>query len=243
MNKVIAFLYGAVAYAVFFMSFLYAIGFVGNVVVLKSIDSGPASTLSEALLVNLALLGLFALQHSGMARQGFKRWWTRIVPQPTERSTYVLTSSLLLLLLFWQWRTVPGVVWEVESPAAKAILWLLFAMGWTQVLVSTVLIDHFDLFGLRQVYLFARGKAYESPAFEESSLYKYVRHPLLLGFIIAFWATPRMTVGHLIFAVATTGYMLIAIQLEEQDLLAFHGGAYEDYRRRVPMLLPLRRRK
>jgi protein-S-isoprenylcysteine O-methyltransferase Ste14 len=195
------------------------------------------------LLVDLILLTLFAVQHNVMARQGFKKWWIQFVPQPVERSTYVLITSLLLTLLFWQWRPLPAVVWEVDSSLGKAILWLLFAAGWALVLISTFLIDHFDLFGLRQVYLYASGKPYQPLTFQVSSLYKYVRHPLLLGFMVAFWATPRMTVGHLLFAVATTGYMLIAIQFEERDLIAFHGGAYESYRQQVSMLLPLRRRK
>jgi len=243
MNKALALIYGVAAYLVFFLTFLYAIGFVGNLVVPKSIDSGPATAASGALFVNVILLGLFAVQHSVMARQGFKKWWTQFVPEPVERSTYVLIASLLLILLFWQWRPLSAVVWEVNNVLAKAILWLLFSAGWTVVLFSTFLIDHFDLFGLRQVYLYASGKPYQPHPFQVSSLYKYVRHPLMLGFMVAFWATPRLTVGHLLFAAATTGYTLIAIQIEERDLLVFHGTAYEEYRRQVSMLIPLRRRK
>lgn len=243
MARVLTLGYGIVAYVIFFVTFLYAIGFVGNLVVSKSIDHGPESATGPALLVNVILLGLFAVQHSVMARQGFKKWWTRLVPQAVERSTFVLISSLLLLLLFWQWRPLPAVVWEADSSLGIAILWILFASGWALVLISTFLTGHFDLFGLRQVYLFAAGKPYQPPPFKMSWFYRYVRHPLLLGFIVAFWATPHMSAGHLLFAAATTGYMLIAIQLEERDLLAFHGRDYEEYRRQVSMLLPLRRRK
>ncbi len=239
MDRVLAFLYGAVCYAIFFVTFLYAIGFVGNVVVPKAIDSGAAGSFGEALLINIVLLGIFAVQHSVMARPAFKRWWTRFIPAPIERSTYVLLASLALILLFWQWRPLTDPVWSVQNEAGRYVLWALFWLGWAIVLVGTLLISHFDLFGLRQVYFYLRGQEYKHVDFKTPFLYKFVRHPIMLGFVIAFWAAPRMTVGHLVFSIATTAYILIALQFEERDLVTYHGAAYKEYRRQVRMILPL----
>ncbi len=242
MSRLFVLLYGLVVYAIFLPTFLYAIGFVGGYGVPKTIDSGAEVPLAEALMVNVSLLGLFAVQHSVMARLAFKRWWTRWIPEPIERSTFVLITCGILVLLFWQWRPMTSVVWSVEQPTPSAFLQGVGLLGWGIVLFATLLIDHLDLFGVRQVVLHFRRRDYEAPPFQMKSLYRWIRHPLLAGFMIAFWATPHMTVGHLLFAVATTGYMLIAIQLEERTLLAILGEPYRNYRERVPMLLPIRGR-
>ena len=238
MRRIVAFLYGVTSYLLFFGTFLYAIGFVGNFLVPTSLDAAPTVSVRHALLINLGLLGLFAVQHSLMARPAFKQWWTQFVPQPVERSTYVLFSSLALLLLFWQWQPIGGTVWQVESTMGQGILYALFAFGWMLVLVSTFLINHFDLFGLRQVYLYLRGREYTHLTFATPGPYTMVRHPLYVGWFFAFWATPTMTAAHLVFALMTTAYILIAIQLEERDLLTVHGEPYAEYRRNVPMLIP-----
>lgn len=240
MGRMLGLLYGIVSYVIFFVTFLYAIGFVGNIVVPKSIDSSPpAATLTRALIANIVLLSIFAIQHSVMARPSFKAIWTKIIPNAIERSTYVLLSSLALVLLFWQWRGMTEVVWNVENTAGQYALQGLFFLGWVLVLISTTLISHFDLFGLRQVYLNQKGEEYTPPGFKEVFLYKIVRHPIMLGFIIAFWATPRMTYGHLLFAAVTTVYILVAIQLEERNTLEVHGEGYDDYRKRVSMIVPI----
>jgi protein-S-isoprenylcysteine O-methyltransferase Ste14 len=241
MNRILAVAYGVASYLLFLASFLYAVGFVGDLLVPKSIDSGPTDAPPASLLVDTLLLLLFAVPHSVMARPAFKRWWTRFVPLPVERSTYVLVSSLTLGFLFWQWRPIPPVLWQVANPVGRWLVHAVFGCGWAIVLVSTFLIDHFDLFGLRQVYLFASRREYTPPAFKTSGLYRFVRHPIMAGFLLAFWATPWMTVGHLLFAVATTAYILIALRLEERDLVAFHGETYRVYQRHAGMLLPIPR--
>lgn len=234
--------YGVLCYAIFFATFLYAIGFIGGIGVPVTIDGAPAVPLGQALLIDTLLLGAFAVQHSVMARPAFKRWWTRIVPKAAERSTYVLFSSLLLIALFAYWQPIGGVIWSVHNPLAQGLLYGVYGLGWLTVLVATYLIDHFDLFGLRQVWLHLRGKAYTPPQFGTPWLYRHVRHPLYIGWFMVFWATPHMTAAHLLFAVATTAYILIAIRFEEHDLMEMHP-EYADYRRRVPMLIPRFKRR
>ncbi|MBK7116932.1 MAG: isoprenylcysteine carboxylmethyltransferase family protein [Proteobacteria bacterium] len=241
MKRAFVLLYGMACYAVFFAVFLYAIGFIGNFAVPKSMDSPRDVAFGTALAVNLGLLALFAVQHSVMARPAFKRWWTRIVPEPAERSTYVLFSSLALVALFWFWQPMGGTIWTVTAPAAVATLHVTYALGWALLLYSTFLINHFDLFGLRQVWLHAMGRPYTRLEFKTPWLYQQMRHPLYVGWLLIFWATPVMTVAHLVFAVMTTAYILVAIQFEEHDLIDAHP-EYAEYRRRVPMLLPLGRR-
>lgn len=235
--------YGVVCYVLFLGTFLYAIGFVGNLGTPTALDGPSREPLTTALAINAGLLMLFAVQHSVMARPWFKGWWTRLVPKPIERSTYVLFSSLALLVLFWQWRPMGGQVWSVSDPAGRVVLFALFAFGWGLVLVATFLINHFDLFGLRQVWLYLIGRPYTSLSFSTPGPYRLVRHPLYVGWFFAFWMTPTMTLAHLVFAIATTAYILLAIQFEERDLVTYHGQPYEEYRRRVPMLIPFARRR
>lgn len=242
MKRLPAVIYGIVAYVVFFVSFVYAIGFVANVAVPKGIDDGEVGPMGTALVVDLLLLTLFAVQHSVMARPAFKRWWTTFVPEPVERSTYVLASSLVLLLLYWQWRPMPDLVWQVSGIGA-ALLWVAFAAGWAIVLLSTLMIGHFDLFGLAQVYRYLRDLKPTDSRFITPGFYKLVRHPIMTGFIVAFWATPEMSVGHLLFAVVTTVYIVVALQLEERDLIGEFGERYRKYRKEVPILFPSFRKR
>jgi len=240
MGRVISFFYGIIAHIGFLLVFLYLIGFLGNFAVPKSIDSGQTEPFSQALLINLVLLGIFGIQHSVMARQGFKQWWTKIVPPHIERTTYVLISDLLVVLLLWQWSPMTGVIWDVEHTLGRLALWGLFGVGWLMIVLASVMTDHFDLSGTRQVYLHLQGKDYVPLKFKATGLYKYIRHPLMLGWITAFWSTPHMTVGHLVFAVGTTIYILIAVPIEERDLVRFHGQVYEEYQRQVSTLIPFK---
>jgi protein-S-isoprenylcysteine O-methyltransferase Ste14 len=237
-KRLMFFVYGCAAYLIFLGTFLYAIAFVGGFFVPTRLDGPPDAPLAMAVAIDIALLGVFAVQHSVMARRWFKERWTRIVPWAIERSTYVLCASLALMLLFWQWRPIGGEIWSVDNAAVRAALWALFVFGWALVLVTTFLINHFDLFGLRQVWLPLVGKPYTKVPLATPAPYRLVRHPLYLGFLFAFWMTPDMTLAHLLFAIATTAYIVLAIQFEERDLVHEHGRSYEEYRRRVPMLIP-----
>jgi len=242
MGRIIGFLFGLVAYLVFLPTFLYAIGFVTGVGVPKTIDDGPVVPVTEALIVNLLLLSLFAVQHSGMARKPFKRWLTQFMPASVERSVYVLLASLALILLLWQWRPIPAVVWQITNEQVAMTMTALSLAGWLLVLFSTFLINHFELFGLHQVAANLAGRTMPEVRFKTPVLYKFVRHPIYLGFIIAFWATPVMTVGHFLFAAGTTAYIFIGIALEERDLIQLFGEEYKRYRAQVGMLAPFRRK-
>jgi protein-S-isoprenylcysteine O-methyltransferase Ste14 len=238
MKKKLIFLYGILAYFAFSFVFLYAIGFFNNLIVPKSIDTGASSPFWQALWIDAGLICLFAIQHSVMARPGFKRVWTRIVPKAIERSTYVLLASLVFALLYWQWRPLPERIWDIEAAWGQLLMWGLYGLGWAVVIVSTFMISHTHLFGLKQVYDHLRGQKLSSPAFKTTGFYHYIRQPMNLGLLIAFWATPHMTVGHLVFSVAATGYILVALRLEERDLIQVFGDKYRNYQKKVPMLIP-----
>ena len=238
MKRIIAFTYGTLCYLMFLATALYAVAFLGNIGLTRTIDGEATAPFWLALLIDTLLLSLFAVQHSVMARPAFKQWWTRFVPKPIERSTYVLFSNLALLLLFHTWQPMGGTVWDVRDPIIRGTIYGLFAGGWILILVATFLINHFDLFGVRQVWLYLKGLPYTPLEFKAPGLYRYVRHPLYVGWLLTFWAAPTMTAAHLVFAIATTAYILIAIRFEEKDLADLHGPDYEAYRRQVPMLAP-----
>lgn len=242
-KRILSAIYGLVCYSAFFVTFLYLIGFIENIFVPKSLDSMPQENLATALIIDLGLIALFALQHSGMARPKFKEWLLKTIPAHLERSTYVLLSSIALMTLFYFWSPLGGTIWQIENPIVQAILYSISALGWTIVFISTFLINHFDLFGLRQVYLYVIGKEYTHLQFQVTGFYKYVRHPLMLGFVIAFWSTPTMTLTHLLFALGMTVYILFAIKLEERDLIDIYGSLYQEYRQEVSMLLPFPKNK
>lgn len=242
MNRVIFFIYGVIAYLSFLAVYLYLIGFMGNFWVPKSIDSGIGGQGISSVLINFSLVLIFAVQHAIMARPEFKKWWVQFIPKPIERSTYVIITNLIFVLLVWQWRPMTSVVWDVGEGAAQTLIWVLFGMGWTLVVGSSFLIDHFDLFGLRQVYLNLIGKPYVHGEFRTTGLYKYIRHPLMGGWIVAFWSTPAMTTGHLFFAFTMTVYILIGIQMEEKDLVNILGEDYAEYRNKTSMLIPFTRK-
>jgi len=243
MKKLLVLWFGVVSYLAFFGTILYAIGFVGNLLVPKTIDGDPQTSLVKGLLINGSLLLLFALQHSIMARPAFKRWWTKVIPEPIERSTFVLLASLCLILMMWQWQPIGGIVWSIENTTVTTILYITYFTGWAIVFLSTFMINHFDLFGLRQTWLYFSGKPYTHLKFRLPLFYRFVRHPLYFGFLLAFWSAPVMTVAHLFFALLTTGYILTAIQLEEKDLLTQFGDKYKAYRKLAPMILPFTKKR
>lgn len=243
MKRILAFIYGIFCYLISLITLTYSVGFIGNLIVPKTLDLNLDGTLINGILIDISLIALFGIQHSLMARKSFKKWWKKIIPHPIERSTYVLMASLTLLLLFWQWHSLGGIIWKIQIPIASNIIYGIFALGWLIVLISTFMINHFDLFGLRQVYLYLRGQEYEYLGFRTPGFYKYVRHPIMLGFVIVFWATPTMTFSHLIFALGTTIYTLVGIKLEEVDMISIYGDLYQEYRQQVSMLIPIPRIK